>query len=65
VTVPPVGAPWIGSFQRISRAIASRASFDCGTSSNVPTLAMPVDTELKPCACAPTIGWSTPPARPS
>jgi hypothetical protein len=27
--------------------------------------ATPVDTLLKPCACAPTIAWSIPPARPS
>ena len=65
VTVPAVGAPCSGSFHLMSALIASSASFDCGTLSNVPMFAIPVDTELKPCAWAPMTGASTPPARPS
>jgi hypothetical protein len=54
--VPDVGAPVSGSFQRISAAIEFIAASVSGTSSKVPMLAIPVDCELKPWACAPTTG---------
>ena len=47
---------------RPSASIPATAS---GTSVNVPSDATPVETLLKPCACAPTIALSIPPARPS
>ena len=65
VVVPDVGAPVSGSFQRIRCAMEFSAASVSGTLSKVPMFAMPADCELKPCACAPTTGWSIPPARPS
>ena len=42
VVVPAVGTPCSGSFQRIRRAMASRAALLCGTEVWVPMLEMPV-----------------------
>ena len=62
---PDVGTPWIESFQPTMRASASIPASVCAIEVYVPMHATPVETLLNPCAWAPTIAWSMPPARPS
>ena len=65
VTGPCTGTPCSESFQAIRRASAFMPASVCATVMKPPMQDTPVETLLKPCACAPTISLSMSPARPS
>ena len=62
---PVAGTPVSDSFHASSRASDVMAAFGGRLRLKSPIIDTPVDGTLKPPACAPTTGWSMPPARPS
>ena len=63
--MPSTGQACSESFQATVRASAFNPSLSGSALLQVPIIAMPAVVRFAPYACAPTSGWSSPPARPS